>query len=214
MGSTRFVSFPGPAGRIEAIVQGGAPADPRRLAVICHPHPLGGGSMHTKVVHRTARALQETGHCVLRFNFRGVGASEGVHDGGVGEQEDLRSAMAWLLGQHPGLPLTVAGFSFGSWVGLRVGCAEPAADALIGIAVPAGLYDFGFLRSCAKPRLFVHGTADDLAPLAAFEEIYRELPEPRRLVRLRGGTHMLVDQLDDLEAAVREFATGLPAAGA
>ncbi len=262
MGTTRVVMIPGPAGRIEGIVQGEGPAveeeaadssrapgagrrteavqsqgpgggenagvpggaaragghegiaPPRRLAVVCHPHPLGGGTMHTKVVHRTARALQEAGHCVLRFNFRGVGASEGAHDGGDGEREDVRAAISWLLGRHPGLPMTVAGFSFGSWVGLRVGCEEPAADALIGIAAPAGLYDFGFLRRCSKPKLFVHGTEDELAPFAAFEEIFAGLPEPKRLVALRGGDHMLVDRLDELVAAVRGFAGGLPEAAA
>jgi hypothetical protein len=168
--------------------------------------------MHSKVVHRAARALRGTGHAVLRFNFRGVGVSEGAHDGGAGEREDLRAAIGWLRGRHHGLPITVAGFSFGSWVGLSVGCAEPGVDALVGIAVPAGLYDFGFLRACAKPRLFIHGTADDLAPLASFEAVYRQLPEPKRLVRLRDGTHMLLDHLDELESAVAAWAATLPPA--
>lgn len=208
MGKTRFVTIDGPAGRIEGILQGEGSA--ARIGVVCHPHPLAGGTMHTKVVHRAARALEKAGHCVLRFNFRGVGASEGVHDRGGGEQEDVRAALAWMRASMPGRPATLAGFSFGSWVGLRVGCADPGVDALIGIAAPANIFDFEFLRRCGKPKIFIHGTADRIAPLEDLEAIYGEAEGPKALVRLTGGTHLLVESLDPLEEAIVSFADRLP----
>jgi len=165
--------------------------------------------MHTKVVHRTAKALAEAGHHVLRFNFRGVGASEGSYAEGTGEREDVRAALAHVESLHPGAPVTIAGFSFGSWVGLRVGCEEEAVDALIGIAPPAGLFDFSFLRDCRKTKLFIHGTSDTIAPLAAFEPVYKEMPGPKGLVRIAGGSHLLVEHLDEVERAVGGFARKL-----
>lgn len=210
MGKTRFVVLDGPAGRIEGILQGDGRVPIRRLAVICHPHPLGGGTMHTRVVHRTARALERAGHCVLRFNFRGVGASEGSHDQGRGEQDDTRAALAWLRSAHPGLAVTVAGFSFGSWVGLKVGCFDEDVDALVGIALPVTLFDFGFITGCAKRRLFLHGTADELAPFDALERLYRGLAGPKELVTLEGGSHLLTDHLDEVEESISAFASALP----
>ncbi len=209
MGESRRVGFRGPAGTIEGILQGRGDDDAPRLAVVCHPHPLGGGTIHTKVVHRAARALELSGHLVLRFNFRGVGASEGVHDHGRGEQEDVRAALDFLLGLQPHRPVTLAGFSFGSWVGLRVGCTSPAVTALVGIAPPANIFDFGFLAHCPKPKLFIHGTADTLVPLDAFEEIYPLIDEPKRLVRIEGASHLLTEDLDALEAEVRAFGESL-----
>lgn len=211
MASSRAIEFRGPAGRIEGILQEAGGPDPRRAALVCHPHPLGGGTMHTKVVHRTARALAGAGHHVLRFNFRGVGASEGVHDGGPGEREDARAALAHLKTLHPDLPVTLAGFSFGAWVGLSVGCEEESVDATIGIAPPANLFNFAFLMTCPKTKLFIHGTEDTVAPLAAFEPLYKEMPGPKGLVRVAGGTHLLSDHLDQVEAAVRSFARRLAA---
>lgn len=209
MGESHRVEFRGPAGRIEGILQGREGAETPRLAVVCHPHPLAGGTMHTKVVHRAARALELSGHRVLRFNFRGVGASEGVHDHGRGEQEDVRAALDFLRALHPQRPVTLGGFSFGSWVGMRVGCASAAVNALVGIAPPANLFDFGFLARCPKPKLFIHGTADTLAPLDTFEEIYPAIDEPKRLVRIEGASHLLTEHLDAVEAAVRAFAESL-----
>jgi alpha/beta superfamily hydrolase len=209
MGRARPITFEGPVGRVEGILQGDHPEGIERLAVVCHPHPLGGGTMHTKVVHRTARALERAGHCVLRFNFRGVRGSEGDHDRGESEQDDVRAALEFLRGLHPGLPVLLAGFSFGSWVGLRVGCADPGVDALIGIALPVNLYDFSFLEDCTAPKLFVHGTDDRLAPLGDFEDLYDTLPGPKALVRIDGGDHLLVDHLDTVEEAVIGFASRL-----
>jgi alpha/beta superfamily hydrolase len=209
MGRSRSVTFQGPAGRIEGILQEIEEGPPARVAIVCHPHPLGGGTMHTKVVHRAARALQLSGHRVLRFNFRGVGASEGTHGQGIGEQDDVRAALDWLDDLRPGLPATLAGFSFGSWVGLKVGAADPRADALIGIAPPANLFDYGFLEGCGKEKLFVHGTADTIAPLAAFERIFAGIAPPKKLVRIEGGSLLLAEHLDQVEAVLAEFARGL-----
>jgi alpha/beta superfamily hydrolase len=212
MGFSRPFTIAGPAGPLEGLIQGRADPPPSRVAVVCHPHPLGGGTLHTKVVHRAARALEASGHRVLRFNFRGVGASAGVHDRGGGEQEDVRAALAAIGALHPGLPATVAGFSFGAWVGLRVGADDPRVTALVGIAPPVNLYDFGFLTTCPKPKLVVHGTADAVAPFEALLDLYPKLAEPKLLVRLEGGSHLLTDHLDPVEAAILDFARGLPAA--
>jgi len=212
--TSRAIEIAGPAGRLEAIYQEASVPAARRAAVVCHPHPVYGGTMHTKVVHRAARALAAAGHHVIRFNFRGVGASEGTYDEGRGEREDVRAALAHLRSLHPGLPVTIAGFSFGSWVGLRVACEEGGVDALIGIAPPANLFDFSFLETCRKTKLFIHGTADTIAPLAAFEPIYETIPGPKELVRVAGGSHLLVEHLDEVNRAVGAFAGKLAAAQA
>jgi hypothetical protein len=166
--------------------------------------------MHTKVVHRVARALERSGHIVLRFNFRGVGRSEGTHDGGRGEKEDARAALDCMSSIAARAPITMAGFSFGSFVGLAVACGDPRVDALAGIALPANLYDFSFLFACSKPKLLVHGTADTLAPLEALEEIYPRIAEPKGLVQLDGASHLMTEHLDQVESAVRSFGMGLP----
>lgn len=214
MGHSRAIEFEGPAGRLEGILQGGADAPPRRLAVVCHPLPTAGGTMHTKVVHRAARALEETGHLVLRFNFRGVGSSEGRWDGGRGEREDARAAIAWLASRHPALPLTAAGFSFGSWIGLAAGCMEPRTDALIAIAPPVRLFDYTFLERRGRPLLIVHGTDDTIAPIADLEAFAPRLEPPVEIVRIPGGSHLLTGHLDAVGAAIRSFAASLPPAAA
>jgi uncharacterized protein len=206
VGHTRAIDLAGPAGTLEAILHGRDDEPWRRVAVVCHPHPLYGGTMHTKVVHRAARVLEETGHRVLRFNFRGVGASRGVHDHGDGEMDDARAALDHVAALHPGLPATMAGFSFGSWVGLRAGCPDPRVDALIAIAPPVNLADFGFILGCAKPKLLIHGTADEIVPLAAVERLYPSIPDPKSFERVEGASHLFTEHLDEVEAAIRRFA--------
>ena len=210
MGESRAIEFSGPAGRIEGILQGRPDDRALRSAIVCHPHPLGGGTMHTKVVHRAARALEASAHRVLRFNFRGVGRSEGVHDRGRGEQDDVGAALDYVAAIDRNAPVTMVGFSFGSFVGLAAGWDDPRVDALVGIAIPANLYDFSFPLSCPKPKLLIHGTGDMLAPLAALEEIYPSIAPPKTLVRLDGASHLLTERLDEVEEAVLSFGRSLP----
>jgi alpha/beta superfamily hydrolase len=214
LGYSRSVEFNGPAGRLEGILQGRLEDRPARAAVVCHPHPLAGGTMHTKAVHRTAQALEKAGHLVLRFNFRGAGGSAGSHDRGIGEQEDARAALDWLVARNPTLPVTMAGFSFGSWVGLLVGARDPRVDALVALAAPVSLFDFTFVRPCTKPKLFVHGTADEIAPLSALEAFYPSISDPKSLKRLEGASHLLTRHLDEAEEAIAAFARALPSKGA
>src|SRR6059058_4252225 len=137
----------GPAGRLEAILWKPVTNDaPPMAALVCHPHPLFGGTMHNKVVYQVAKSLDVLGLPVLRFNFRGAGLSAGKHDRGAGEQGDLRAALDFLAKQFAGVPLLLAGFSFGAWVGLRVGCEHPRVSHLIGLGIPVNRSDFSFLN--------------------------------------------------------------------
>ena len=145
----RHVDVFGSAGRLEALYRD--LQDPAAVAVVCHPHPLGGGTLHNKVVFRAARGLEAANVATLRFNFRGVGASSGQHENGEGEQQDVQAAIDWCLRQHPGKKLLVGGFSFGAWVASRVACELPIVDAMFLIGTPVNKYDFTFLANCRKP---------------------------------------------------------------
>src|SRR5688572_24981642 len=151
----------GPAGRLEALLM--LPDGPATVAaVVCHAHPLHGGVMHFKAVFRAAKALQAHGAAVLRFNFRGVGTSEGTHDEGRGEQGDAAAAVEEMARRFPGLPILLGGFSFGSSIAVRVGCGEPRVRALLVMGFPAAmLKDASFLAACTQPRLFVQGENDE-----------------------------------------------------
>jgi len=144
------LNIPVDHGQLEAIIK--EPAAPVAAAVVCHPHPLGGGTMNNNVVYRAAKALGEAGLAVLRFNFRGVGASTGRYDGGAGEEEDALAALDLLAQRYPGLPLWMAGFSFGARVGLTVGARDPRVEKLLGIGLALRMFDYGFLNACEKPR--------------------------------------------------------------
>src|SRR5580692_9929924 len=145
----------GPAGRLEALLWSPSAGSPPMAALVCHPHPLFGGTMHNKVVYQAAKSLDALGLPVLRFNFRGTGLSEGKHDLGVGERKDVRAALDFLAAEFPGIPLLVAGFSFGCWVGLRAGCEDGCVSSLIGLGAPVNNTDFSYLARCEKPKLFV-----------------------------------------------------------
>src|ERR1700690_2369722 len=150
----------GPVGRLEAILwTPTSKATPSVAAILCHPHPLFGGTLHNKVVYQAAKSLDALGVPVLRFNFRGAGMSAGAHDRGLGEQGDVQAAIEFLAGECPGTPLLLAGFSFGSWVGLRVGCADSRVTELIGLGIPVNNSDFTYLWSCNKPKLIEIGRA-------------------------------------------------------
>jgi uncharacterized protein len=198
----------GPAGRIEAILWTPTRSDsPLLAAVICHPHPLFGGTMHNKVVYNAAKTMDALGVPVLRFNFRGAGLSGGVHDNGRGEQGDLQAALDYLAGQFPGIPLLLAGFSFGSVVGLRVGCRDMRVSELIGIGIPANGSDFSFLARCRKPKLFVHGSNDKFGARKKVEETVAALPGENRLVVVEDADHFFAGHLDEFNAAIANWLT-------
>jgi len=171
--------------------------------------------MHFKVVFRAAKALQQNGVAVLRFNFRGAGRSEGSHDHGRGEQDDVRAAVAEMQRRLPGLPVVLGGFSFGAWMALRVGCAEPAARALFALGLPVTMMtDRAFLESCRRPRLFVQGEQDQFGSGEAMRELVARLPEPRALVIVPGADHFFGGHLDELQEAVGSWAARRPWAAA
>lgn len=204
---TRAETFflPGPAGRLECFLKRPAAARPGgAAAVVCHPHPLFGGTMHNKVVHAASEALVRLGLPVLRFNFRGAGRSSGPHDGGRGEQDDLRTVLDEAAGRFPRAPLLVAGYSFGAFVGLGVGCLDPRVAALIGIGAPIGLYNFGFLRDCRKPLFLIQGESDPLAPLGLVLTLASMLPAGARVLPIAGANHGFDDRLEEVAARVSE----------
>jgi alpha/beta superfamily hydrolase len=197
----------GPAGRLECFLKhppAGGSGGARAAAVVCHPHPLFGGTMHNKVVHAAAEALVREGLPTVRFNFRGVGRSAGTHDAGRGEAADLGAVLDDLATRCPGLPIVAAGYSFGAWVGLGVGCADPRVAALVGIAAPVGLYDFGFLRGCRRPLTLIQGEADPLAPLALVLALAAALPGGARVVPVPGAEHSFSGHLEEVAARVAD----------
>jgi alpha/beta superfamily hydrolase len=192
----------GPAGKLEALLEAPEDTAPRAAAIVCHPHPLFGGAMHNKVVHRVARALRNSGHVVLRFNFRGVGKSEGRHDLGVGEIEDARAALDWLRNRYPGLPYTLAGFSFGSSVILSLGCALPDAERLIALGFPATRDPVGVLAQCTVPKVFIQSTHDEHGPPPEMEAFYAQVADPKRLIWVEAEDHFFAGGLDELERQI------------
>ena len=198
----------GPAGRLEAILWTPVqPASPLLAAVICHPHPLFGGTMHNKVVYNAAKTMDALGIPVLRFNFRGAGLSAGEHDKGRGEQDDVQAALDYLAAQFPGIPLLLAGFSFGSLAGLRVGCRDARIRELIGIGIPVNSGDFSFLEDCLKPKLFVHGANDKFGARKKVEETMAALNGDNRLVVVEGADHFFAGHLDEFNAAIAAWLT-------
>jgi hypothetical protein len=193
----------GPVGRLEAVLwTPSREPHPPLAALVCHPHPLFGGTLHNKVVYQAAKALDGLGLPVLRFNFRGAGKSEGTHDRGRGEQGDVRAGVDFLASKFPDTPLVLAGFSFGSWVGLRVGCADPRVKSLIGIGAPVNDSDFSYLASCSKPKLFVHGSNDKFGDVSKLREFIQSLPGENEVVVVEGGDHFLAGKLDQLGSAI------------
>jgi uncharacterized protein len=200
----------GPAGRLEALLEEpeeSAPHanGPRAAAVICHPHPQHGGTMHNKVVYRIARGLRRAGHVALRFNYRGVNLSEGTYAHGEGELDDARVALEFLRERYPDLPLTLAGFSFGSRIVLRLGCEQKSdrpARRVIAVGFPTGYADPSFLADCTVPRVFVQSTHDEFGPVDELERITAALPEPKRVVLIDAQDHFFAGALDALEETI------------
>jgi alpha/beta superfamily hydrolase len=205
LSSIRSLFLDGPAGRLEALLNTGA-EDATHAALVCHPHPLFGGTLHNKVVFHTMKALNSFGYPVLRFNFRGAGLSQGEHDHGDGEVEDVRTALDWL-GRKFHLPLLFAGFSFGTAVGLRAACPDARVQAVIGLGLPVAaigdrIYDFEFLQTCVKPKLFVSGDRDQFGPQAKLEAVVGLLPEPKKLVIVPGADHFFEGRLRELRETI------------
>jgi alpha/beta superfamily hydrolase len=198
----RQLFLSGAVGPLEAILWSPATGQPAMAAIVCHPHPLFGGTMHNKVVYHAAKALDALGLPVLRFNFRGTGRSEGKHDKGIGEQDDVRAALDFLAKEFPNLPLLAAGFSFGCWVGLRVGCEDPRVKSVIGLGAPVNSADFSFLAQCAKPKLFVHGEKDQFGDSAKLKNVVAAAPGENSVVIVNDADHFFAGKLDQLNAAI------------
>jgi uncharacterized protein len=201
----RSVFLDGPAGRLEASLWTVQASQPLMAAVVCHPHPLFGGTLHNKVVFHTAKALHLFGMPVLRFNFRGVGLSEGAHDHGKGEMDDVRAALDYLATEFPRRPILLAGFSFGSWVGLRVGCEDKRVAELIGLGLPVDNMNADFLRDCAKPKLFIQGGNDQFGSQVKIEALFATLPQPKRLVIVPGVDHFFTGQLEKVGESIESW---------
>jgi len=212
--STRLgaVTIPGPAGPIEGLLQEREPGPPAFIALACHPHPSYGGTMHNKVVHRVASTLHALGGAVLRFNFRGVGASAGRFDQGMGELEDARAALTFLRARHPHVRCWVAGFSFGAWVASRLAASEPGVERVILVAPPVGTESFEALHASPVSKLVLQGTADTVCPIGLLEREFLAWSEPRELIRVPGATHFFDKQLGALADAISQ-ALSEPARG-
>ena len=207
--STQIQSFffDGPAGRLEALLNAGKPGA-SHCALVCHPHPLYGGTMHNKVVFHAMKALNGLGYPVLRFDFRGAGRSEGKHDQGRGERDDVRAALDWLE-QRFHLPIVFAGFSFGASVGLRACCPDARVPALISLGTPVEVegraYQYSFLRECAKPKLFVSGDRDPFGPKQILEEVVVRAAPPKELVWVEGAGHFFEKRLPELRRVIEAW---------
>lgn len=196
-----------PHGRLEAILKDPSGDEAKGVALVLHPHPLGGGTMHNKVVFRAASALNEAGLIVLRINFRGVGQSSGEHDEGRGELDDVRAGLDHLKDKYPNKAVTICGFSFGARVGMEVGISDQRVVNLISIGTPVDKYDFTFLESCRKPILFVHGDKDDFGEVARLQEILNKLAlhAEVQLSVVKGADHFFEGHLDELKSLITEW---------
>ena len=198
--------IPGPIGPMEVLFDKPAGA-PRAAVVFAHPLPTQGGTMHTKVVFQSAKALADIGCTVLRFNFRGVGRSAGTWDDGKGELDDFRAAVDHMATAHPGVEIWAAGFSFGSYIALTAGAADPRVCALIGIAPPVDRYNFDAALQSSKPKFVVHGERDELISLRSVREFYARMQEPKELVEIDMANHLFDGQASEVGDALRDLLT-------
>jgi uncharacterized protein len=204
----RSLFLDGPVGRLEALLNAGS-ADATHAALVCHPHPSFGGTLHNKVVFHTMKALHSFGFPVLRFNFRGAGLSQGEHDHGRGEVNDVGAALDWLNKEFH-LPLIFAGFSFGAAVGLQAACPDSRVKAAIALGTPIAAiddrnYDFEFLKTCSKPKLFISGDRDQFGPQASLHQLITSIPEPRKLVFIEGADHFFEGRLRELRGEIENW---------
>jgi uncharacterized protein len=184
-------------------------AKPHLVSVVCHPHPLYGGTMHNKVVFKTAQILQANGIPALRFNFRGVGRSNGTYDEGRGEMDDLRFALEFMSRRYPGVPMLIAGFSFGAFVGLRVAVVDDRVNAMIGLGTPSRWFEGDVLKGCHKPKLFIHGTEDEQAPYDLAQQWFEQVPAPKSMIAVQGADHFFQGRLEEVQAIIANYVTTL-----
>lgn len=200
------LTLQGPAGHLEALLNAGS-TTASHAALVCHPHPLYGGTMHNKVVYHAAKALNGFGFPVLRFNFRGVGRSAGRHDGKA-ECEDVKTAIDWLA-QEFGLPVIAAGFSFGAAMTLLAGCSDRRVSALVALGTPIAaegrVYAYKFLEGCTKPKLFVSGSEDEFGPKVELERVVRAAADPKRLVFVQHAGHFFENRLHEMRGAIEQW---------
>jgi len=204
------VTIDGPAGPLEAVLQERPGSETPVTAVVCHPHPLYGGTLHNKVVHRVAATYHALGVAVLRFNFRGVGQSAGRHDHGAGELEDARAAYEWMRARYPGARRWLAGFSFGSWIAARLAADTPDLEQVTLVAPPVHSSPFDVLRRATVPKNVVQGAADEVCPLAKLQAEFPYWADPKRLVVVDGASHFFDRMLEPLGDAVRSLVAGAP----
>jgi uncharacterized protein len=201
------IDLAGPAGRLEALLNLGS-SDAQYAALVAHPHPLFGGTMHNKVVFHAMKSLNSFGFPVLRFNFRGAGTSQGTHDNGLGEVDDVRAALDFLKAEFR-LPIIFAGFSFGAATGLHAACPDPEVEAVISIGTPMQaddrMYRYDFLRQCSKPKLFISGDHDEFSTPAELLTLVEEVPEPKRLVLIPDADHFFAGHLDEYRTAIESW---------
>lgn len=200
------MSFMIPAEAVQLEANLREPENPSRGAVVvCHPHPVYGGTMDNRVVYRAAKAAVAAGFAALRFNFRGVGRSTGQFDQGIGEKEDVVAAIRWIEKKYPALPLALIGYSFGAWVGLQIGCTEPCVMALVGLALPLDIYDLEFLAGNPKPSLYIVGTRDEFCSREHLARLKPRLPVTSSLHLLEGADHFFSEQTEGVERLIFDF---------
>jgi uncharacterized protein len=202
--------LPGPAGRLEALLEEPEDQAPVEAALVCHPHPLHGGTMHNKVVYRLARGLRRSGCVVLRFNYRGVNLSGGKYDHGIGETEDARTALKELRNRYPGLPIVAAGFSFGSRIALHLTRAEAVIERVIAVGFPTKYPNREYVYEVHAPKHFVQSTQDAFGPRAEFTEFYNSLSEPKTLDWVEAEDHFFKNNLDGYEAVIERIGRERP----
>jgi alpha/beta superfamily hydrolase len=204
MASDFLREIAGPAGPLEALLDvpdGG----PRAVAVFGHPHPLHGGTMHTKALYQAAKAMPRIGVAALRFNFRGVGRSGGTFDAGPGEKDDFKAAVAFVHERYPDLPIWAAGMSFGSWIAMTAGAEDVRVSLLLGIAPPVDRYDFDALKTCTLPKFIIHGEADELISIKDVRKFYSQIPEPKELVTIEDADHLFEGKTSMVGEAVEDL---------
>lgn len=204
MASDFLREIAGPAGQLECLLDE-PEAAPRAVAVLGHPHPLHGGTMHTKALYQAAKAMPRIGVAALRFNFRGVGRSGGVFDAGPGEREDFLAAVSFVSERFPDIPIWAAGMSFGSWIAMTAGAADPRVSLLLGIAPPVDRYDFDALRTCTLPKFIIHGESDELISIKEIRKFYAQLPEPKELVTIEDANHLFEGKTSLVGEAVEDL---------